>query len=43
VTTIAREYPEDYGPGREPDYPVPTVGAKELCRKYAGRGMQRRR
>ncbi|HEV7406217.1 MAG TPA: UDP-galactopyranose mutase [Chthoniobacteraceae bacterium] len=37
VTTIVREYPQDYGPGREPYYPVPTDGSKELYRKYAER------
>jgi UDP-galactopyranose mutase len=37
VTTIVREYPEDYGPGREPYYPVPADAPKELYRKYAER------
>ena len=37
VTTIVREYPEDYGPGREPYYPVPTDASKQLYRKYAER------
>ena len=37
ATTIVREYPQDYGPGREPYYPVPTDGSKELYRKYAER------
>ena len=42
VTTIVREYPQDYGPGREPYYPVPTDGSKELYRKYAERAEAER-
>jgi UDP-galactopyranose mutase len=36
-TTIVREYPQDYGPGREPYYPIPAPDAKALFQKYAGR------
>ena len=34
-TTIVREYPEDYGPGREPYYPLPAPDARALYGKYA--------
>jgi len=34
-TTIVREYPQDYGPGREPYYPIPAPGTKALHQKYA--------
>ena len=37
VTTIVREYPEDYGPGREPYYQVPAPDARALYEKYAQR------
>jgi UDP-galactopyranose mutase len=33
-TTIVREFPEDYGPGKEPYYPVPFDESKELYRRY---------
>ena len=33
-TTIVREYPEDYGPGKEPYYPVPAPDSSALYRKY---------
>lgn len=33
-TTIVREYPEDYGPGKEPYYPVPAPDAAALYRLY---------
>jgi UDP-galactopyranose mutase len=36
-TTIVREYPEQYGPGKEPYYPIPAPDTKELYRKYADR------
>jgi UDP-galactopyranose mutase len=36
VTTIVREYPEDFGPGREPYYPIPAPDARALYQKYAG-------
>jgi UDP-galactopyranose mutase len=35
VTTIVREYPDDFGPGKEPYYPIPTRETESLCRKYA--------
>lgn len=35
VTTIVREYPEDFGPGKEPYYPIPAPDAKALYEKYA--------
>lgn len=35
VTTIVREYPEDFGPGREPYYPIPAPESKALYDKYA--------
>jgi UDP-galactopyranose mutase len=36
-TTIVREYPQDFGPGREPYYPIPASDAKALYEKYAAR------
>jgi UDP-galactopyranose mutase len=36
-TTIVREYPEDFLPGREPYYPIPAPDAKALYEKYAER------
>jgi UDP-galactopyranose mutase len=36
-TTIVREYPQDFGPGREPYYPIPAADAKALYQKYAER------
>src|SRR5262249_41428679 len=36
-TTIVREYPQNYGPGREPYYPIPAPDAKALYQKYADR------
>jgi UDP-galactopyranose mutase len=35
VTTIIREYPQDFGPGREPYYPIPAPDARALYQKYA--------
>lgn len=35
VTTIVREYPEDYGAEREPYYPIPAPDAKALYEHYA--------
>ncbi len=35
ATTIVREYPQDFAPGREPYYPVPAPDAKALYSKYA--------
>ena len=37
VTTIVREYPEDYKPGGEPYYPIPASDAQAIYRKYAER------
>jgi UDP-galactopyranose mutase len=36
-TTIVREYPQNFGPGREPYYPIPAPDAKALYTKYADR------
>ncbi len=36
-TTIIREYPQDFGSGREPYYPIPAADAKALYSKYAER------
>ncbi len=33
-TTIMREYPEDYAPGREAYYPIPAPDAKSLYQRY---------
>jgi UDP-galactopyranose mutase len=35
VTSIVREYPQDYGPGREPYYPIPTPASRALYGRYA--------
>ena len=37
VTTIVREYPSDYIPGREPYYPIPAPDARAIYDHYAGR------
>ncbi|MGV3531597.1 MAG: UDP-galactopyranose mutase [Chthoniobacteraceae bacterium] len=37
VTTIVREYPEDFAPGKEPYYPVPAPDAKALYERYSER------
>ena len=34
ATTVVREYPQDYGPGREAYYPLPAPDARALYRKY---------
>lgn len=34
-TTIVREYPEEYGPGKEPLYPIPAPDAKAVYDQYA--------
>lgn len=34
-TTIVREYPEDFGPGKEPYYPIPAPDAKAIYDQYA--------
>jgi UDP-galactopyranose mutase len=35
VTTIVREFPDDYGPGKEPYYPIPAPDTKALYDRYA--------
>ena len=35
ATTIVREYPEDFGPGKEPYYPIPAPDAKAIYARYA--------
>ena len=40
VTTIVREYPEDFGPGKEPYYPIPAPDAKALYEQYAALAAQ---
>jgi len=39
VTTIVREYPEDFGPGKEAYYPVPAPDSKALYEKYAAKAQ----
>lgn len=34
-TTIVREFPEDYGPNKEPYYPIPAPAPRQLYAKYA--------
>lgn len=34
-TSIVYEYPDDYGPGKEPYYPVPTADNSRLYAQYA--------
>jgi UDP-galactopyranose mutase len=36
-TTIVKEYPDDFGPGKEAYYPIPTPETSALYRKYAAR------
>ncbi len=33
-TTIVREYPQDYGPGNDPYYPIPAPDAAAVYQKY---------
>jgi UDP-galactopyranose mutase len=40
VTTIVREFPEDFAVGREPYYPIPAADAKLLYEKYNDRARQ---
>jgi UDP-galactopyranose mutase len=35
VTTIVREYPDEFGEGKEPYYPIPAPDTDALYRKYA--------
>ena len=37
ATTIIREYPQDFGPGHEPYYPIPAPDARALYARYAER------
>ena len=37
VTTLVREYPQDYTPASEPFYPVPAPDARALYNRYAER------
>lgn len=39
-TTVVREYPEDFGPGREPYYPIPAPDSSALYQRYAELGRQ---
>jgi len=39
-TTIVREYPADYLPGRDAYYPVPTPEAQQLAEKYRRRAAR---
>lgn len=34
-STIVREYPESYGPGKEPYYPIPAPSPRQLYARYA--------
>ena len=34
MTTIVREYPQDYAPGREAYYPIPALDASALYYRY---------
>jgi UDP-galactopyranose mutase len=40
VTTIVREYPDDYGPGKEAYYPIPAPEARALYERYAALAAQ---
>jgi len=42
VTTIVREFPQDYAPGLEPYYPIPAPDARALYAKYAARAAAER-
>jgi UDP-galactopyranose mutase len=42
VTTIVREYPQDFGLGREPYYPIPAPDAKALYSRYSERAAAER-
>jgi len=33
-TTIVREFPEDFGPGKEPYYPIPSSDSEMLYKRY---------
>lgn len=39
ATTIVREFPDDFGPGKTPYYPIPTAGSHALYQRYASRSQ----
>ena len=39
-TTIVREFPDDYGPGKEAYYPIPSAEAQALYKRYEERAAQ---
>ncbi len=41
-STIVREFPEDFGPGKEPYYPIPAPEARALYARYKERADQER-
>ena len=42
MTTIVREYPDDYGPGKEAYYPIPAPDARALYDQYAALAARRK-
>ena len=43
VTTVVREYPEDFGPGKEAYYPIPADDTKILYGKYSERAAEEKK
>ena len=43
VTTIVREYPEDFGPGKEAYYPIPAPDSRELYEKYVAKAKDEKK
>ena len=43
VTTIVREYAEDFGPGKEAYYPIPAPDSRELYEKYAAKAKDEKK
>lgn len=41
-STIVREFPQDFGPGREPYYPIPAPAPRALYERYAERAALER-
>jgi len=39
-TTIVREYPDDFGPGKEAYYPIPTSETASLYKQYAAKAAE---
>jgi len=39
-TTIVREYPDDYAPGKEAYYPIPTYESAALYKRYAEKAAE---